>query len=324
MLAKFDPAGQRNYWLQSFLGYVRSSDPERIVPPVRPHYAQAKTSSMIEAYLLGLAEEVRPTLEKLLAWMETQPEPDRLVFSEKGHSEDAWGLAVYEWRQALGLCRWLMRADPVHRELRSALEADLRQDLGRYFTLKMNGYAFEFDSRGRIVQSKVYDRTGFRGDASNPLRAYLSQLQSFADTTNFREFYKERDVVREERRMRIESSPQGQLIEALSSTAFAAHPYQNTAAGWASDIESLRATDAEAFYKRYYAPSNLTIGIAGDVNPAQAKKLAERYFGRIPARPTPPLVNTVEPPQTGEKRVMVASPAQPFLVIAFKRPHVGS
>jgi predicted Zn-dependent peptidase len=136
----------------------------------------------------------------------------------------------------------------------------------------------------------------------------------------FREFYKERDVVREERRMRIESSPQGQLVEALDSTAFAAHPYKNSPAGWASDIENLRATDAEAFYKRYYGPSNLTIGIAGDVNPAEAKKLAEKYFGRIPARPTPPVVDTVEPPQNGEKRVMVASPAQPFLVIAYKRP----
>src|SRR5665213_2220822 len=136
----------------------------------------------------------------------------------------------------------------------------------------------------------------------------------------FREFYKERDVVREERRMRIESSPQGELVEALDATAFEAHPYKNSPAGWASDIESLRATDAEAFYKRYYGPSNLTIGIAGDVNPAQARKLAEKYFGPIPARPAPPLVDTVEPPQNGEKRVMVASPAQPFLVIAYKRP----
>jgi predicted Zn-dependent peptidase len=136
----------------------------------------------------------------------------------------------------------------------------------------------------------------------------------------FREFYKERDVVREERRMRIESSPQGQLVEALSSTAFAAHPYKNSPAGWASDIENLRASEAEAFYQRYYGPSNLTISIAGDVNPAQAKKLAEKYFGRIPARPAPPVVTTVEPPQNGEKRVMVASPAQPFLVIAYKRP----
>src|SRR5262249_9639447 len=132
----------------------------------------------------------------------------------------------------------------------------------------------------------------------------------------FREFYKERDVVREERRMRIESSPQGELVEALNSTAFAAHPYKNTAAGWASDIESLRATDAEAFKKKYSAPANLPTGIGGDVNPADAKRLAEKYFGRIPAGPNPPRVATVEPPQLGEKRVAVASAAQPFLVVA--------
>ena len=81
---------------------------------------------MIEAYLLGLVDEVRPTLDKLIVWMEEQPEPDRLVFSEKGHEEDAWGLAVYEWHQALGLCKWLSDADLVQRELTSALEADFQ------------------------------------------------------------------------------------------------------------------------------------------------------------------------------------------------------
>ncbi|MEI9814557.1 MAG: pitrilysin family protein [Acidobacteriota bacterium] len=135
-----------------------------------------------------------------------------------------------------------------------------------------------------------------------------------------REFYKERDVVREERRMRVESSPQGLLIESLLATAFEAHPYHNFAGGWASDIESFRRPEAEAFFKKYYEPGNLTIAIAGDVNPVQAKKMAERYFGRIPAGVTPPLVRTVEPEQMGEKRVKVASPAQPLLVIGYKRP----
>ncbi len=136
----------------------------------------------------------------------------------------------------------------------------------------------------------------------------------------FREFYKERDVVREERRMRTESSPVGELVEALLSTAFEAHPYKTSPIGWGSDIENFRRTEAEALYKRYYTPGNMTIGIAGDVNPEQAKKLAEKYFGRLPAGPNPPLVRTVEPPQTGEKTVAVASPAQPFLLIGYKRP----
>lgn len=135
-----------------------------------------------------------------------------------------------------------------------------------------------------------------------------------------REFYKERDVVREERRMRVESSPQGMLVEALLATAFEAHPYHNFAGGWGSDIESFRRPDAEAFFKKYYGPSNLTISIAGDVDPVAAKRMAQRYFGRIPASPTPPLVRTVEPEQNGEKRVKVASPAQPLMVIGYKRP----
>src|SRR5436190_22280441 len=117
----------------------------------------------------------------------------------------------------------------------------------------------------------------------------------------FREFYKERDVVAEERRMRVESSPQGKLVEAMLATAYAAHPYRNMPGGWASDIEHFRRTEAEAFYKRYYIPNNMFIGIAGDVNPAEAKQLAEKYFGRLPRGGQPPVVRTQEPEQHGEK-----------------------
>lgn len=136
----------------------------------------------------------------------------------------------------------------------------------------------------------------------------------------FREFYKERDVVREERRMRVESNPQGKLLEALLATAFIAHPYRNMPGGWASDIESFRAPDAQRFYKTYYTPVNITVGIAGDIRPATARQLAEKYFGRLPAGPPPPRVRTEEPPQEGERRIGVESPAQPLLIIVYKRP----
>ncbi len=135
-----------------------------------------------------------------------------------------------------------------------------------------------------------------------------------------REFYKERDVVREERRMRVESSPQGLLIENTLATAFAAHPYHNWAGGWPSDIESFRATEAAEFFKTYYIPANMTIAIAGDVDPARAKTLAEKYFSRLPKAPLPPIVHTVEPPQPGIKEAKVATPAQPLLLLAYKRP----
>lgn len=148
---------------------------------------------------------------------------------------------------------------------------------------------------------------------------FLLESERFLNPV-LREFYKERDVVREERRMRVESSPQGMLVESLLATAFEAHPYHNFAGGWPSDIESFRATDAEAFFKKYYVPGNITIAIAGDVDPTVAEKLAAKYFGPMKAGTTPPLVRTIEPPQVGEKRAKVASPSQPLMVMGFKRP----
>lgn len=136
----------------------------------------------------------------------------------------------------------------------------------------------------------------------------------------FREFYKERDVVREERRLRVESDPQGKLMEAMQATAMAAHPYRNGPGGWASDIENLRVEDAERFFKTYYVPSNITIGIVGDVNPAQMKAMATKYFGPLPKRPLPDPVTTVEPVQEGAKHAEVQSPAQPMEFIAYHRP----
>ncbi|MEX2260364.1 MAG: pitrilysin family protein [Bryobacteraceae bacterium] len=139
-------------------------------------------------------------------------------------------------------------------------------------------------------------------------------------TPVYREFYKERDVVLEERRMRVESNPQGKLMEMLISTAFAAHPYGNMPGGWASDIVNLRVEDAAQFFRNYYQPGNLTMAVVGDVNPAEVKKLAERYFGTLPAGPLPPLLHTEEPPQEGPKRVFVESPSQPLAFVAYKRP----
>src|SRR5260221_10448236 len=148
---------------------------------------------------------------------------------------------------------------------------------------------------------------------------FLLESQRFVNPV-FREFYKERDVVREERRMRIESSPQGKVMEALLGTAFIAHPYRQGPGGWSSDIEHLRLAEAEQFYKTYYVPGNITIGIAGDVTASEVKRLADKYFTQLPARPLPPLITTVEPKQEGAKRIEVESPSQPLMFIGYKRP----
>jgi predicted Zn-dependent peptidase len=136
----------------------------------------------------------------------------------------------------------------------------------------------------------------------------------------YREFYKERNVVREERRMRVESDPQGKLMEQMLATAIAAHPYRNMPGGWASDIENLRVKDAEKFFGEYYVPGNITMAVVGDVNPARIRSLAEEYFSRLPKRPLPDPIMTTEPAQEGPKRTEVASPAQPMEFIAYHRP----
>ncbi len=148
---------------------------------------------------------------------------------------------------------------------------------------------------------------------------FLLESQRFLKPV-FREFYKERSVVLEEDRMRVESTAQGKLLQEFAATAFDAHPYRNPAGGWPSDVMNLRVSDAMQFFRKYYVPSNITIGIVGDVHPADARRLAERYFGPLPARPLPPLLHTVEPPQPGPKTSVVYTPAQPILVVGYKRP----
>jgi len=133
----------------------------------------------------------------------------------------------------------------------------------------------------------------------------------------FREFYTEKEVVREERRMRTESSPQGRLIEEFLAVAYTAHPYGRPVVGWNSDITATTMEDAKKFYDTYYVPSNITIAIAGDVDPDQIKEWAELYFGDIPAAEPAPPVTTQEPPQRGERRFEIIGQAQPFFLTGF-------
>lgn len=147
---------------------------------------------------------------------------------------------------------------------------------------------------------------------------YLESARFFHPV--YREFYKERDVVREERRMRTESDPQGKLMEQMLATSIAAHPYRNMPGGWASDIENLRVKDAEKFFAQYYVPGNITMAIVGDVDPVRIKALANEYFARLPKRPLPDPVMTIEPEQEGPKSTAVASPAEPMEFIAYHRP----
>jgi predicted Zn-dependent peptidase len=150
------------------------------------------------------------------------------------------------------------------------------------------------------------------------LWAYLESSR-FLDPV-FREFYKERDVVMEERRLRTESTPNGRLIEQFDAAAYLAHPYKQPVVGYMSDLMSISREDAERFYKKHYVPANLTVAIVGDVNPETVLPLVETYFGRLPAGPKPEPLRTVEPPQTAEKAVTLIDPSQPVYMEGYHRP----
>ncbi len=139
-----------------------------------------------------------------------------------------------------------------------------------------------------------------------------------------REFYKERGVVMEERRLRTDDSPNGLLYETFTSTAFQAHHYGVPTIGWASDIQSLTPEAAEEFFKTYYGPNNATVAIVGDIDPKEVMVLLEHTFGKIPASPAPPPILTQEPPQRGERRVEVEFDAEPSLAIGYHKPALGS
>jgi len=138
-----------------------------------------------------------------------------------------------------------------------------------------------------------------------------------------REFYSERDVVMEERRLRIDNSPFGLLVEQLNAVSFIAHPYRWPTIGWRSDIQNVTKAETDEYFKRYYAPNNAIIVMVGDFNPSTAISLVERFFDDIPSQPAPPKVRTVEPEQKGERRVEVEFDSNPYLAISYHIPAIG-
>ena len=169
--------------------------------------------------------------------------------------------------------------------------------------------------------STSFDRTDYYYSLpSNKLELWFAlEADRFLNPV-LREFYQERDVVQEERRLRTESNPIGRLLEEYITTAFKAHPYGRPVVGHMADLEAISRTEAEAFFRQYYGPNNLVSVIVGDVDPDQARAFAERYFGPIPRGEEPPPVRTVEPEQIGERRVTVEDPAQPVVIVGFQRP----
>jgi len=132
----------------------------------------------------------------------------------------------------------------------------------------------------------------------------------------FREFYTERDVVREERRMRTESNPTAKFEEQFNFMFWGSLPYHHPVVGWPSDVESITRDQAQKFFATYYAPNNITAAMVGDFDPAEALALAQKYFGRIPRGKTPPPpVVTEEIEQLTERRMTARADTNPSVQI---------
>jgi zinc protease len=139
------------------------------------------------------------------------------------------------------------------------------------------------------------------------------------------DFKRELEVVKEERRLRTEDQPRSLFWEALSAQVFNASPYRRPVVGWMTDLDAMTPQDAREFYKRWYVPANAAVVVAGDVDVAEVKRLADRYYGSIPARAVPPRKPRDEPDQVGLRRMEFKAPAdQAYVALAFKVPRLTS
>jgi predicted Zn-dependent peptidase len=170
------------------------------------------------------------------------------------------------------------------------------------------------------ADSTVY----FYSFPSNKLELWMSlESERFLHPV-FREFFKEKQVILEERRMRTEDSPIGQLLEAFLNTAFTNHPYKRPVIGYTKDLRTVSPENVSTFFNSYYSPHNLTMAIVGDVNPQEVEKLAKKYFSRYPSSPVFSKVDIIEPKQIKSKEVDLSLNSQPWFIEGFHVPALSS
>lgn len=217
-------------------------------------------------------------------------------------------------------------------------KAKVKPDEEKLKTMEEKFESLQKEAKEYVVNNELIDMMRREGDAginaytSNDATQYIDSLPSnrleywMAVTSDrflnpvFREFYKERDVVMEERRLGLETQPQGRLMEDFLATAFKSHPYHHSVVGHMSDLRNITRKDVEEYFQKFYGSSNLTAGIVGDVKADEVFKLAEVYFGRIPSLPKPEPVRTQEPEQWGERKAVVLAKAQPLLFVGYHTP----
>jgi len=205
-------------------------------------------------------------------------------------------------------------------QLKQAWE-EARKAADQYVVKNQFGEVIESHGGVGINASTNYDETDYMYSLpANQIELWAALESDRMAHPVFREFYEERSVVMEERRMRTDSRPTGRLVEQFLGAAFMANPYHRPTIGYASDLQSFSATDAQNFFHRYYVPANMVIALVGDLDPDQVFPIVERYFSQIPAAPKPEELHTEEPAQNSIRQVTLQDPAQPFYLEGYHRP----
>jgi predicted Zn-dependent peptidase len=228
--------------------------------------------------------------------------------------ETAYAAFIYERDRRLG------RDDAKTKELEKAWQ-DAVKAANQYVIPNQFPQILESNGAEGLNAYTDYDETAYHYS----LPENRLELWAYMESERFlhpvmREFYKERNVVIEERRMRTDSNPVGRLLEQFTSAAFQANQYHQPTIGWTADLNTFSATDAKNFFDKYYVPSNMVVAIAGDVKAGEAMPIIEKYFGRLPAREKPDERTTTEPPQNSERRVVLHETAQPLYLEGYHRP----
>lgn len=200
--------------------------------------------------------------------------------------------------------------DEIHEKLRALWISD--------------DFTARYEKQGAVGQNATTDKEFTKYFVNMPRSAFEFWCRMEADrlrTPVMRQFYQERDVVLEERRMRYEDDPGGKLYEMLLGVAYQRHPYRAPVIGYEKDLRALTASDLEAFRKRYYVPSNIVVSLVGWVDPDRDIKTVEECFGSIPGGKDVIRDIPEEGPQEGQRRTDLVMKASPELVVAYRKPN---
>jgi predicted Zn-dependent peptidase len=207
------------------------------------------------------------------------------------------------------------------KDLETAFNA-AKDEAAKYVDVGRFGQLLEQEGAVGLNAFTSFDQTVYIYSLpSNKLELWAALEYDRFTNPVLREFYKEKDVIMEERRMG-ESQPIRRLIEDFLAVAYKSHMYRSFVIGHMSDLRGITRADAEAWFKQYYGAKNLTAVIVGDVDPGSAWPMLEKWLGRIPPGGKPGPVITEEPPQREEKRLIMGDPAQPVLLVGYHRPGI--